>query len=625
MASEPREPLPPDRMTVRAGSRPDTEFGHDDIDADAELVVLQTADHKHWDALLMRPRQDVAGRADTLAVIVHGSLGNFMGGVPRRLAFELAHHGYAALSVNTRMANFGVIYGGGLFDETPHDLEAALAFARQRGFSRVILVGYSLGASIATHYQATRRPLEVVGLCTLAHPWSLPESIRRRWTMHRSQPSYTEVERLALRAGVDREGNDDVVIIRRGAGETDAPCDTEAWSLRAWWQSRGPEAANATSVQRIRDVGVPVALIQAGADPVLPGSDGENLQEAARAAGLDCHLEHIAGADHTFWGLGPEAAERAVVWMDSLPRAAEATIPPRVAAATTARLVTIPGRDGSRHDAILEMDLEATAARTAQTGRRTAIVHLHGNQGSLTVGALRFLRRPVAGLGIPILSLDTRIGSLAQLFGTAIFPDVLEDVRAAVGWLAEEGFDRAIVSGYSLGGTAAAYAAADDLGLPLAGMLGLGTAWSLPESSRARMNRCGAAPSYEELVSLCRPYAAASPEEDVSLVVHRMYLPDDAPHAAGVYTARTWWHSRGPEAEAAMACRQIGRIRAPILLVQGTADAIVDPGDAARLAEQARREGNGDVTVAMLEGEGHGFADHEATFAAIRDWLDRVA
>jgi dipeptidyl aminopeptidase/acylaminoacyl peptidase len=31
------------------------------------------------------------------------------------------------------------------------------------------------------------------------------------------------------------------------------------------------------------------------------------------------------------------------------------------------------------------------------------------------------------------------------------------------------------------------------------------------------------------------------------------------------------------------------------------------------------------VTVVMLEGEGHGFANHEATFTAIRDWLDRVA
>ncbi|MGB1377201.1 MAG: hypothetical protein ACPG7S_05165, partial [Miltoncostaeaceae bacterium] len=160
----------PDRVTIRSGARPHTEFGHDDVDADAELVVIRTADHKHWDGLLMRPREDHGGRAGTLVIVVHGSLGNYMGGVPRRMAFELAHHGYAALSINTRMANFGVVYGGGMFDETLHDLAGAMGLARDMGFERVVLMGYSLGASIVTHYQALRRPPEVVGLCTLAHP-----------------------------------------------------------------------------------------------------------------------------------------------------------------------------------------------------------------------------------------------------------------------------------------------------------------------------------------------------------------------------------------------------------------------------------------------------------------------
>ena len=45
------------------------------------------------------------------------------------------------------------------------------------------------------------------------------------------------------------------------AVEVGAPFDAEAWSLRAWWQCRGPEAHNPVSVDRIRDVGVPVALL----------------------------------------------------------------------------------------------------------------------------------------------------------------------------------------------------------------------------------------------------------------------------------------------------------------------------------------------------------------------------
>lgn len=149
---------------------------------------------------------DTLPRAGTLVIVVHGSLGNYMGGVPRRMAFELAHHGYAALSINTRMANFGVVYGGGLFDNTSDDLAGAMDLAGEIGFERVVLMGCSLGASIVTNYQALRRPPEVVGLCTLAHPWSLPESMRAWWTRPRAQPSYTEVTRMALHAGVDRDG-----------------------------------------------------------------------------------------------------------------------------------------------------------------------------------------------------------------------------------------------------------------------------------------------------------------------------------------------------------------------------------------------------------------------------------
>jgi pimeloyl-ACP methyl ester carboxylesterase len=573
----------------------------------------------------MRPRDDVRGRAGTLAIVVHGSLGNYMGGVPRRLAFELAHHGYSALSINTRMANFGVVYGGGLFDETPRDLAGAMDLAREMGFERVVLVGYSLGASIVTHYQALRHPPEVAGLCTIAHPWSLPESMRARWTRLRAQPSYTEVTRMALRAGVDRDGRDDVIIVHRGAGPTDSPFDAEAWSLRCWWQCRGPESRNPVSVDRIRDVGVPVALIQAGDDPVLPGGDGDNLAEAARAAGLDVHLDHVPGADHTFWGLVPQVADRAVAWMDSLPAERPARVPPHRPGSGTVRLITVKGADGVLHDGILERHEEPAVARADETGRRTAIIHLHGNQGNLSVGALRFLRAPVAGMGVPILTMDTRIGNVSQLFGTAVLEDVLDDVRSAAAWLGANGYDHLIVSGYSLGATAAMYCAAHDLGLPLVGAAGLGTAFSLPDASRERMDRCGSAPSYEELVELCRPYADVAPEDDISLVIHRMYLPDDAPHAAGVYTARTWWHSRGPDSDAAKAFLHVGRIPAPILLVQGTDDIIVSPGDAGRLAERAAADGHGDVTVRMLDGVGHDFADHDATVGALHDWLLRVA
>ena len=81
----------------------------------------------------------------------------------------------------------------------------------------------------------------------------------------------------------------------------------------------------------------------------------------------------------------------------------------------------------------------------------------------------------------------------------------------------------------------------------------------------------------------------------------------------------------GQPAQAAKAFLHVGRVPAPVLLVQGTADVIVSPDDAGRLADRAREDGHDDVTVRMLDGVGHDFGDHDATFGALRDWLLRVA
>lgn len=51
--------------------------------------------------------------------------------------------------------------------------------------------------------------------------------------------------------------------------------------------------------------------------------------------------------------------------------------------------------------------------------------------------------------------------------------------------------------------------------------------------------------------------------------------------------------------------RQVRRV--PVLILQGTTDRNVPPGDAAKLAQAFRRAGNPDVTVRMLEGVNHIF------------------
>ncbi len=343
---------------------------------------------------------------------------------------------------------------------------------------------------------------------------------------------------------------------------------------------------------------------------------------------MPVHLERVAGTDHTLWGAVPAAAAAGAAWLDRTlgtggRPARPGAAPEHPSTGVVHRLVTIACDDGTHHDALFHIDPAATEARTAARGR-VAVLHLHGNQGNFSVGALRFLGDPLARAGIPMLSLETRLSNVSQIFGSAVFEEALADLTAGVAWLGSQGFDRVVVSGYSLGAVLATRFAAELAPPRLVALMTFGNAVGLPNSARRRMALSGARPSYDDLAAECRDALEAG--RDRIVVARRAYAPSDAPRSAGVYTAGTWWHSRGPEAVDAMTDRHIGRVRAPILLVQGDADEVVLAEEAPALAEVARAAGNHQVEVAMVPGVGHSFAGGEAeAVGAALDWLARVA
>ena len=291
------------------------------------------------------------------------------------------------------------------------------------------------------------------------------------------------------------------------------------------------------------------------------------------------------------------------------------------------RLVTLTAEDGEVHDALFEIDARAARARERSTGRRTALVHIHGIMGNFLVGSLRFYPAPLARAGYPVLVLETRMGNVGQLFGQAIFEDAIRDVEAAVRWLREEGFDTIVLSGYSSGATLATRYAATHHVPDLRGLVCLGNPWGLPQSMKRRADEYGATPDYAELTAVVRRAIGAdpdAPEHDRLVVVEQSRGPTSRPPDSEVYTYRTWWHSRGPAATSAMAFRQIGQVWAPILLVQGTGDEVVRFEEAVALAGVARAAGNRDVTVLRIDEAGHSFKGHEiATLDAVLSWLRR--
>jgi acetyl esterase/lipase len=296
-------------------------FGRDDVALDTRLVQLDTEDGHSWDGVFFLPHGGRPDRRRLAVLVVHGSVGNYLTGVPRRVSFGLANAGFPVLSVNTRMANYGVVFGGGLMHKTPLDLDPALALLRRNGYRRVVLLGFSMGATMVVHYQALRQPQDVVGLCTLAHPISLPASLRRRWDHFGADPSYEEVTALTSeRLGDDPEDRerDRVLVVRRARGPSDVPLDCEVWSYRTWWFSRGPEAPHAESRRRIGGVSVPIALIQAGQDELVRDEEGPELARLARQGDApSVWLETIVGADHSFTGLDAPLVASVVSWLDT--------------------------------------------------------------------------------------------------------------------------------------------------------------------------------------------------------------------------------------------------------------------------------------------------------------------
>jgi len=288
------------------------------------------------------------------------------------------------------------------------------------------------------------------------------------------------------------------------------------------------------------------------------------------------------------------------------------------------QLVTLTAADGHQHDALFVIDERAARRRVRMTGRRTAAMHVHGIMGNFLVGTLRFLPAPLAREGFPVLIVETRMGNIGQLVGPGIFDLARQDLTAGAEWLRENGWDHLVSMGYSSGACLSTRWAATEHVPWLRGLALLGAPWGLPEAMEARAARWGALPTYDEIYARADEvvHDPAGPDADRLFVIEHSRGPSAQPRDSEVYTYRTWWHSRGPEATAAKTHLQIAQVRAPVLLIQGTADEVVDPSEAERLAAVAVDGGNDRVEVAWIEGADHFFAEREfSTIQTLVRWM----
>ena len=142
-----------------------------------ELCQFPTADGGTLHGLLFSP-EDATGRADLVALTVHGVSGSFYRGFLPRLAQDLAGHGQPVMTMNTRghdwvAPGIGAQLWGAAHEKLEDsllDLDGALAFLAGRGFRRFVLIGHSLGGVKVVYYQGTRQRADIAGVATFSAP-----------------------------------------------------------------------------------------------------------------------------------------------------------------------------------------------------------------------------------------------------------------------------------------------------------------------------------------------------------------------------------------------------------------------------------------------------------------------
>lgn len=136
------------------------------------LARLETDDGVFLDGIVTEPSR----RTDTALLWIHGLGSVFSSGQPmiRELSSRLGDAGIAYFKFNTRghdvVSGRGRTMAGAAFErfrDCVRDLRAVIAFARRRGYSRIVLAGHSTGANKALHYVATTHDRRVGALALL--------------------------------------------------------------------------------------------------------------------------------------------------------------------------------------------------------------------------------------------------------------------------------------------------------------------------------------------------------------------------------------------------------------------------------------------------------------------------
>ncbi|MGB7946308.1 MAG: alpha/beta hydrolase [Candidatus Binatia bacterium] len=257
---------------------------------------------------------------------LHGILGNLLDETEHFLPGVLASAGYSSLTMNTLLANLGLFFGFGIFDDAVKQIDAGCQFLRQVGFKKIVVAGHGLGGCMAIRYGALAndpaKHSDIRGIIAVATPYSMPDTIRRRWERFGSEPSYDEVCRKAQRLfnppPEDRSTEDEIVVVKRAHGYTARPEHTDIYTLKTWWALGGPEAQGAEIYRYIGQIRRPLLLVHGTRDDLIQRSEFENLCRIASKSGNREVTAIQLDTNHTFDGKHEEMGQLMIKWLTDI-------------------------------------------------------------------------------------------------------------------------------------------------------------------------------------------------------------------------------------------------------------------------------------------------------------------
>lgn len=260
-----------------------------------------------------------------IIIRLHGTLGNLLDETEHYLPSILADHDFSSVTMNTLLANLGLFFGFGIFDGTIPQIDAVCDYLRRAGFKKIIIAGHGLGGCIALRYCALRndnnKNSDLSGAIAIATPFSMPDTIRRRWERFGSEPSYDEVYEKARRTfytdDKKESAHDETIIVKKAHGPTSLPEHTEIYTLKTWWALAGPEAEGAKAYKQIGNIkDIPVLLVHASKDEIIESRESEDLCEIAKSNGNKDVTHVTIDANHSFDGKHDELAQAIIKWLN---------------------------------------------------------------------------------------------------------------------------------------------------------------------------------------------------------------------------------------------------------------------------------------------------------------------